>query len=77
MDLLSRSAHPYTPLIRGALFWPGPRTSAGGSVFIDGRGQQLVSPRTEGTRGEHWLMPTVVALLAGGCDGMAERHLRR
>jgi integrase len=33
------------------------------SVFVDGRGQQLGPPKTEGARGEHWLMPTVVALL--------------
>jgi integrase len=34
------------------------------SVYIDGRGQQLGPPKTEGARGEHWLMPSVVALLA-------------
>jgi hypothetical protein len=34
------------------------------SVYVDGRGQQLGPPKTEGARGEHWLMPTVVALLA-------------
>jgi hypothetical protein len=34
------------------------------SIYIDGRGQQLGPPKTEGARGEHWLMPTVVALLA-------------
>jgi integrase len=33
------------------------------SVYVDGRGQQLGPPKTEGTRGEHWLMPTVVTLL--------------
>ena len=33
------------------------------SVYVDGRGQQLGPPKTEGARGEHWLMPTVVALL--------------
>jgi integrase len=32
-------------------------------VYVDGRGQQLGPPKTEGARGEHWLMPTVVALL--------------
>jgi integrase len=32
-------------------------------VYIDGRGQQLGPPKTEGARGEHWLMPTVVAML--------------
>jgi integrase len=34
------------------------------SVYVDGRGQQLGPPKTDGARGEHWLMPTVVALLA-------------
>jgi integrase len=34
------------------------------SVYVDGRGQELGPPKTEGARGEHWLMPTVVALLA-------------
>jgi integrase len=34
------------------------------SVYVDGRGQQLGPPKTEGARGEHRLMPTVVALLA-------------
>jgi integrase len=33
------------------------------SVYVDGRGQQLGPPKTEGVRGEHWLMPTVVGLL--------------
>jgi integrase len=33
------------------------------SVYVDGRGQQLGPPKTEGARGEHWLMPTVVDLL--------------
>jgi integrase len=33
------------------------------SVYVDGRGQQLGPPKTEGARGEHWLMPTVVTLL--------------
>jgi integrase len=33
------------------------------SVYVDGRGQRLGPPKTEGARGEHWLMPTVVALL--------------
>jgi integrase len=33
------------------------------SVYVDGRGQQLGPPKTEGARGEHWLMPTVVRLL--------------
>jgi integrase len=34
------------------------------SVYVDGRGQQLGPPKTEGARGEHWLMPTVVQMLA-------------
>ena len=33
------------------------------SVYVDGRGQQLGPTKTDGARGEHWLMPTVVALL--------------
>jgi integrase len=33
------------------------------SVYVDGRGQQLGPTKTEGARGEHWLMPTVVTLL--------------
>src|SRR5262245_36658728 len=33
------------------------------SVYVDRRGQQLGPPKTEGAQGEHWLMPTVVALL--------------
>ncbi len=44
------------------------------SVYIDGRGQQLGPPKTDGVRGEHWLMPTVVALLAKRRDDQsAER----
>jgi integrase len=33
------------------------------SVYVDGRGQQLGPPKTAGAHGEHWLMPTTVALL--------------
>ncbi len=33
------------------------------SVYVDGHGQQLGPPKTEGVRGEHWLMPTVIDLL--------------
>jgi integrase len=33
------------------------------SVYVDGRGQQLGPTKTDGARGEHWLMPTVVDLL--------------
>jgi integrase len=41
------------------------------SVYIDGRGQQLGPPKTDGARGQHWLMPTVVALLAKRRDDQA------
>jgi integrase len=34
------------------------------SVYVDGRGQTLGPPKTDGARGEHWLMPTVVDMLA-------------
>jgi integrase len=34
-----------------------------GSVYVDGHGQRLGPPKTEGARGEHWLLPTVVELL--------------
>jgi integrase len=34
------------------------------SAYVDGRGQQLGPTKTDSARGEHWLMPTVVALLA-------------
>jgi integrase len=33
------------------------------SVYVDGRGQRLGPTKTDGARGEHWLMPTVVELL--------------
>jgi integrase len=33
------------------------------SVYVDGRGQQLGPPKSEGAHGEHWLLPTVVTLL--------------
>jgi hypothetical protein len=33
------------------------------SVFVDGRGQQLGPPKTDGAHGEHYLTPTVVELL--------------
>jgi integrase len=33
------------------------------SAYVDGRGQQLGPTKTDAARGEHWLMPTVVALL--------------
>jgi integrase len=38
------------------------------SVYVDGRGQQLGPTKTEGARGEHWLMPTVVTLLSRRLD---------
>ena len=57
------------------------------SVYVDGRGQQLGPPKTEGARGEHWLMPTVVALLrqaagdagpgAGGGAGVGDARPTR
>jgi integrase len=33
------------------------------SVYVDGRGQQLGPTKTDGARGENWLMPAVVELL--------------
>jgi integrase len=33
------------------------------SVYVDGHGQQLGPTKTEGARGEHWLMPTVIEWL--------------
>lgn len=33
------------------------------SVYVDGHGQRLGPTKTEGARGEHWLLPTVVRLL--------------
>jgi integrase len=33
------------------------------SVYVDGHGQQLGLTKTDGARGEQWLMPTVVELL--------------
>jgi integrase len=41
------------------------------SVYVDGRGQQLGPTKTEGARGEHWLMPTVVTLLARRLEAQA------
>jgi integrase len=34
------------------------------SAYVDGRGQRLGPTKTDGARGEHWLMPTVLTLLA-------------
>ena len=47
------------------------------SVYVDGRGQQLGPPKTEGARGEHWLMPTVVALLGQAAGRAGRRSGRR
>jgi integrase len=44
------------------------------SVYVDGRGQQLGPPKTEGARGEHWLMPTVVQLLAKRRETQAQER---
>jgi integrase len=44
------------------------------SVYVDGRGQQLGPPKTEGARGEHWLMPTVVELLALRREAQADER---
>jgi integrase len=41
----------------------GTATIRRASVYVDGRGQQLGPPKTEGAHGEHWLMPTVVEML--------------
>jgi integrase len=44
------------------------------SVYVDGRGQQLGPPKTDGARGEHWLMPTVVSLLAKRRETQAQEQ---
>jgi len=44
------------------------------SVYVDGRGQQLGPPKTAGAHGEHWLMPTVVALLRQRRDGQTQER---
>jgi integrase len=41
------------------------------SVHVDGRGQRLGPTKTDGARGEHWLMPTVVTLLTKRCQMQA------
>jgi len=38
------------------------------SVYVDGHGQRLGPTKTDGARGEHWLMPTVVTLLSKRCE---------
>jgi integrase len=38
------------------------------SVYVDGHGQRLGPTKTDGARGEHWLMPTVVTLLTKRCE---------
>src|SRR4029453_3100082 len=45
-----------------------------GSVYVDGRGQQLGPPKTEGARGEHWLTPTVVQMLTRRRDVQAKER---
>jgi integrase len=44
------------------------------SVYVDGRGQQLGPPKTEGARGEHWLMPTVVTMLKKRREDQADER---
>jgi integrase len=44
------------------------------SVYVDGRGQQLGPPKTDGARGEHWLMPTVVQMLIRRRDEQAREQ---
>jgi integrase len=44
------------------------------SVYVDGRGQQLGPTKTDGARGEHWLMPTVVELLERRRELQAEER---
>jgi integrase len=44
------------------------------SVYVDGRGQQLGPTKTEGARGEHWLMPTVVQMLARRREVQEQEH---
>jgi integrase len=44
------------------------------SVYVDGRGQQLGPPKTSGAHGEHWLMPTTVALLRRRREAQAQER---
>jgi integrase len=44
------------------------------SVYVDGRGQQLGPPKTAGAHGEHWLMPTTVALLRERWESQAQER---
>jgi integrase len=44
------------------------------SVYVDGRGQQLGPTKTEGARGEHYLMPTVIAWLCRHQERQAEER---
>jgi integrase len=44
------------------------------SVYVDGRGQQLGPPKTVGAHGEHWLVPTTVALLRRRQEFQAEER---
>jgi integrase len=44
------------------------------SLYVDGRGQQLGPPKTAGAHGEHWLMPTTVALLRQRWETQAQER---
>ncbi|HEY8524401.1 MAG TPA: tyrosine-type recombinase/integrase [Acidimicrobiales bacterium] len=44
------------------------------SVYVDGRGQQLGPTKTEGARGEHYLMPTVIDWLRRHRERQAEER---
>jgi integrase len=43
-------------------------------VYVDGHGQQLGPPKTEGAHGEHWLTPTAVELLKRRRELQAEER---
>lgn len=45
------------------------------SVYVDGRGQQLGPTKTEGARGEHYLMPTVIDWLRRHQEHQAEERV--
>jgi hypothetical protein len=45
-----------------------------GRVRVDGRGQQLGPTKTEGARGEHYLMPTVIEWLRRHRERQAEEQ---
>jgi integrase len=44
------------------------------SVYVDGQGQQLGPTKTDGARGEHYLMPTVTAWLRRHCERQTEER---